>query len=183
MSGSDFVEMFVGVGASRVRDLFRQAKENRLCIILSTKLMPLDAHVAKPKYGKQRRTRKHTKSITYRNGRFWSNSGAIILAATNRADILIKPCCVPVVSIVRSMWFCPMYTNVSRFSTYTFVRSKSTETVDVNFLGKKHQVFGSRHTTFAKAALIAARKTNLSSKNKTFDAVDRIVGGLEKRQK
>lgn len=187
MSGSDFVEMFVGVGASRVRDLFRQAKEKAPCIVFIDEIDAVGrARGRNPNMGaNDERENTLNQLLTEMDG-FGTNSGVIILAATNRADILDK-------ALLRA----------GRFDRQTYVELpdlndrvaifnvhlrniKMDHDVDVDLLARQTPGFSGADIANVcnEAALIAARHNKKAVGKQDFiDAVDRIIGGLEKRSK
>lgn len=187
LSGSDFVEMFVGVGASRVRDLFKQAKEKAPAIIFIDEIDAIGRARGKNSSMGSNDERENTLNqlLTEMDG-FGTNSGVIILAATNRADILDR-------ALMRA----------GRFDRQIFVDMpdlnerreifevhlkpiKTNETVDKDFLARQTPGFSGADIANIcnEAALIAARKKKKSVGKQDFlDAVDRIIGGLEKKNK
>ena len=187
MSGSDFVEMFVGVGASRVRDLFRQAKEKSPCIIF---IDEIDA-VGRARSGKgsiggnDERENTLNALLTEMDG-FGTNSGVIILAATNRADMLDK-------ALLRAGRFdrqihvdLPDLQERKEIFLVHLKPLKTDESLDIDFLARQTPGFSGADIANVcnEAALIAARHgENTVSKQNFLDAVDRIVGGLEKKTK
>ena len=187
MSGSDFVEMFVGVGASRVRDLFRQAKEKAPCIVF---IDEIDA-VGRARRNKARlggndeRESTLNQLLTEMDG-FGSNSGVIILAATNRADILDK-------ALLRAGRFDrQIYVELPELSDrkeifQVHLRNVKTDgSVDLDLLSRQTPGFSGADIANVcnEAALIAARRKKQAVQRQDFmDAIDRIVGGLEKRSK
>lgn len=187
MSGSDFVEMFVGVGASRVRDLFRQAKEKAPCIIFIDEIDAVGRARGKNANfgGNDERENTLNQLLTEMDG-FGSNSGVIILAATNRADILDK-------ALLRAGRFdrqihvdLPDIQERKEIFNVHLRPIKIDETVDVLFLAKQTPGFSGADIANVcnEAALIAARKNKSSVGKQDFlDAVDRIIGGLEKKTK
>lgn len=187
MSGSDFVEMFVGVGASRVRDLFRQAKEKSPCIIFIDEIDAIGRSRGKSMNmgGNDERENTLNQLLTEMDG-FGTNSGVIILAATNRAEILDK-------ALLRAGRFdrqihveLPDIQERKQIFTVHLRPIKIDESVDVNFLAKQTPGFSGADIANVcnEAALIAARKDkNYVDKKDFMDAVDRIVGGLEKKTK
>jgi len=187
MSGSDFVEMFVGVGASRVRDLFRQAKEKAPCIIFIDEIDAVGrARGKNPNMGSNDERENTLNQLLTEMDGFGSNSGVIILAATNRADILDK-------ALLRAGRFdrqihvdLPDVHERKQIFNVHLRPIKINETVDVNFLSKQTPGFSGADIANVcnEAALIAARKNkSFVDKQDFMDAVDRIVGGLEKRSK
>ncbi|OQB31778.1 MAG: ATP-dependent zinc metalloprotease FtsH [Bacteroidetes bacterium ADurb.Bin174] len=187
MSGSDFVEMFVGVGASRVRDLFRQAKEKAPCIIFIDEIDAVGRSRGRnPNMGSNDERENTLNQLLTEMDGFGSNSGVIILAATNRADILDK-------ALLRAGRFdrqihvdLPDIHERKEIFNVHLRPVKIDETVDVNFLAKQTPGFSGADIANVcnEAALTAARKSKTSvSKEDFLDAVDRIVGGLEKKNK
>ncbi len=187
MSGSDFVEMFVGVGASRVRDLFRQAKEKSPCIIFIDEIDAVGRSRGKnPNMGSNDERENTLNQLLTEMDGFGSNSGVIILAATNRADILDK-------ALLRAGRFdrqihvdLPDVHERKQIFNVHLRPIKINETVDVNFLAKQTPGFSGADIANVcnEAALIAARKgKSFVEKQDFLDAVDRIIGGLEKKTK
>jgi len=187
MSGSDFVEMFVGVGASRVRDLFRQAKEKAPCIIFIDEIDAVGrARGKNPNMGSNDERESTLNQLLTEMDGFGSNSGVIILAATNRADILDK-------ALLRAGRFdrqihvdLPDVHERKQIFNVHLRPIKINESVDVNFLAKQTPGFSGADIANVcnEAALIAARKNKTFVEKQDFlDAVDRIVGGLEKKTK
>lgn len=187
MSGSDFVEMFVGVGASRVRDLFRQAKEKSPSIIFIDEIDAVGRARGKNANMGSNDERENTLNqlLTEMDG-FGSNSGVIILAATNRADILDK-------ALLRAGRFdrqihveLPDLNDRKEIFNVHLRPIKIDETVDVEFLSRQTPGFSGADIANVcnEAALIAARsKKKFVEKDDFINAVDRIVGGLEKKNK
>jgi len=188
MSGSDFVEMFVGVGASRVRDLFKQAKEKSPCIIFIDEIDAIGrARGKNPNMGaNDERENTLNQLLTEMDG-FGDNSGVIILAATNRVDVLDK-------ALLRAGRFdrqihveLPDITERRDiFRVHLKPLTKLSKEVSVDFLSKQTPGFSGADIANVcnEAALIAARKGNKEVTKQDFlDAVDRIIGGLEKRNK
>lgn len=187
MSGSDFVEMFVGVGASRVRDLFRQAKEKSPCIVFIDEIDAVGRARGKNANMGSNDERENTLNqlLTEMDG-FGSNSGVIILAATNRADILDK-------ALLRAGRFDrqiyvdlpDLNDRVAIFNVH--LRNKKIEPgLDVDLLARQTPGFSGADIANVcnEAALIAARHNKKHIERQDFiDAVDRIIGGLEKRSK
>jgi cell division protease FtsH len=187
LSGSDFVEMFVGVGASRVRDLFKQAKEKSPAIIFIDEIDAIGRARGKSNFSGSNDERENTLNqlLTEMDG-FGSNTNVIVLAATNRADVLDK-------ALMRA----------GRFDRQIFVDLpdvrereeifevhlrplKKEKGLDLDFLSKQTPGFSGADIANVcnEAALIAARKGKKSVGKQDFlDAVDRIVGGLEKKNK
>jgi len=187
LSGSDFVEMFVGVGASRVRDLFKQAKEKAPSIIFIDEIDAIGRARGKNAMTGSNDERENTLNqlLTEMDG-FGTNSGVIVMGATNRADVLDKA-----------------LTRAGRFDRQIFVDLpdllerkaifevhlkpiKLAESMDVNFLSRQTPGFSGADIANVcnEAALIAARKSKEEVDKQDFiDAVDRIIGGLEKKSK
>ena len=187
LSGSDFVEMFVGVGASRVRDLFKQAKEKAPCIIFIDEIDAIGRARGKNAMTGSNDERENTLNqlLTEMDG-FGTNSGVIVMGATNRADVLDKA-----------------LTRAGRFDRQIFVDLpdllerkaifevhlkpiKLSESMDINFLARQTPGFSGADIANVcnEAALIAARKSKKKVEKQDFlDAVDRIIGGLEKKSK
>jgi cell division protease FtsH len=187
MSGSDFVEMFVGVGASRVRDLFRQAKEKSPCIIFIDEIDAVGrARGKNPNMGSNDERENTLNQLLTEMDGFGSNSGVIILAATNRADILDK-------ALLRAGRFdrqihvdLPDVHERKEIFNVHLRPIKINDTVDVNFLARQTPGFSGADIANVcnEAALIAARRDKSFVEKQDFlDAVDRIVGGLEKKTK
>ena len=187
MSGSDFVEMFVGVGASRVRDLFRQAKEKAPCIVFIDEIDAVGrARGNKANMGgNDERESTLNQLLTEMDG-FGTNSGVIILAATNRADILDK-------ALLRAGRFDrQIYVELPELSDrkeifQVHLRDVKTDgSVDLDLLSRQTPGFSGADIANVcnEAALIAARRKKQAVQRQDFmDAIDRIVGGLEKRSK
>ena len=187
ISGSDFVEMFVGVGASRVRDLFRQAKEKAPCIVFIDEIDAVGRARSKNGGFSSNDERENTLNqlLTEMDG-FGSNSGIIILAATNRADILDK-------ALMRAGRFdrqihveLPDLKERMEIINVHVRNLKVAEDFDVEFLAKHTPGFSGADIANVcnEAALTAARHDKKSINKQDFlDAVDRIVGGLEKKSK
>ena len=187
LSGSDFVEMFVGVGASRVRDLFKQAKEKSPAIIFIDEIDAIGRARGKNASFGSNDERENTLNqlLTEMDG-FGTNSGVIILAATNRADILDN-------ALMRAGRFdrqiyVDMPDVVERRSIFeVHLRPIKTDTsVDIEFLSRQTPGFSGADIANVcnEAALFAARKDRKLVTHQDFlDAVDRIVGGLEKKSK
>lgn len=187
MSGSDFVEMFVGVGASRVRDLFRQAKEKSPCIIFIDEIDAIGrARGKNPNFsGNDERENTLNQLLTEMDG-FGSNQGVIILAATNRADVLDR-------ALLRAGRFdrqihVELPDNTGRLEIFKVHLKpiKLEKNFDISFLAKQTPGFSGADIANVcnEAALIAARKNkNAVEKQDFLDAIDRIVGGMEKKSK
>ena len=187
MSGSDFTEMFVGVGASRVRDLFRQAKEKSPCIVFIDEIDTVGrARGKSPNMGgNDERENTLNQLLTEMDG-FGTNSGVIILAATNRADILDK-------ALLRAGRFDrQIYVELPDLNDRVAIfnvhlrKIKMAADVDVDLLARQTPGFSGADIANVcnEAALIAARHNKKEVERQDFiNAVDRIVGGLEKRNK
>ncbi|MBQ9100775.1 MAG: ATP-dependent zinc metalloprotease FtsH [Paludibacteraceae bacterium] len=185
MSGSDFVEMFVGVGASRVRDLFRQAKEKSPCIVFIDEIDAVGRARGRNLNTGSNDERENTLNqlLTEMDG-FGSNSGVIILAATNRADVLDKALLRPGRFDRQIVVDLPdVHDRQAIFNVH--LRSvKIDESVNVEFLARQTPGFSGADIANVcnEAALIAARKNKMFVQKQDFlDAVDRIIGGLEKK--
>ena len=187
LAGSDFVEMFVGVGASRVRDLFRQAKEKAPCIIFIDEIDAVGrARGKNPAMGgNDERENTLNQLLTEMDG-FGSNSGVIILAATNRVDVLDK-------ALLRAGRFdrqihvdLPDLNERKEVFGVHLRPIKIDDTVDVDLLARQTPGFSGADIANVcnEAALIAARHgKKFVGKQDFLDAVDRIIGGLEKKTK
>ena len=187
MSGSDFVEMFVGVGASRVRDLFRQAKEKAPCIVFIDEIDAVGRARSKNAGFTSNDERENTLNqlLTEMDG-FGSNSGVIILAATNRADILDK-------ALMRAGRFdrqihvdLPELKERLEIFKVHLRGIKLAPGFQIDFLAKQTPGFSGADIANVcnEAALIAARKNKQFVEKQDFlDAIDRIVGGLERKSK
>ena len=187
ISGSDFVEMFVGVGASRVRDLFRQAKEKSPCIVFIDEIDAVGRARSKNGGFSSNDERENTLNqlLTEMDG-FGSNSGVIILAATNRADILDK-------ALMRAGRFdrqihveLPDLKEREEIFQVHLRGLKLADDFDVEFLAKHTPGFSGADIANVcnEAALTAARHDkNAIDKQDFLDAVDRIIGGLERKSK
>lgn len=187
MSGSDFVEMFVGVGASRVRDLFRQAKEKAPCIVFIDEIDAVGrARGKNPNMGaNDERENTLNQLLTEMDG-FGTNSGVIILAATNRADILDK-------ALMRAGRFArqinvdlPELKDRMEIFDVHLRRIKTDDTVDVDLMARQTAGFSGADIANVcnEAALIAARNNKKSVDRESFmAAIDRIIGGLEHSSK
>ncbi len=187
MSGSDFVEMFVGVGASRVRDLFKQAKEKSPCIIFIDEIDAIGrARGQNPNMGSNDERENTLNQLLTEMDGFGDNSGVIILAATNRAEILDK-------ALMRAGRFDrqiqvelpELHDRVAIFNVH-LKPLKLDDSVDAMFLAKQTPGFSGADIANVcnEAALIAARKEKKTVEKQDFlDAVDRIIGGLEKKSK
>lgn len=185
LSGSDFVEMFVGVGASRVRDLFRQAKEKAPCIVFIDEIDAVGRARGKNANMNSNDERENTLNqlLTEMDG-FGSNSGVIILAATNRADILDK-------ALLRAGRFdrqihveLPDLNERKEIFGVHLRPIKIDDSVDAELLARQTPGFSGADIANVcnEAALIAARNNKKFVQKEDFmNAVDRIVGGLEKR--
>lgn len=188
LSGSDFVEMFVGVGASRVRDLFKQAKEKSPAIIFIDEIDAIGRARGKNNFSGSNDERENTLNqlLTEMDG-FGTNTNVIVLAATNRADVLDK-------ALMRAGRFDrQIYVDLPDvrerkeiFEVHLRPLKKVDDELDVEFLAKQTPGFSGADIANMcnEAALIAARKGNKAVGKQDFlDAVDRIVGGLEKKNK
>ena len=187
LSGSDFVEMFVGVGASRVRDLFKQAKEKSPCIIFIDEIDAIGRARGKNNFsgGNDERENTLNQLLTEMDG-FGTNEHVIVMAATNRADILDR-------ALMRAGRFdriiyvdLPELTEREAIFGVHLKGIKTDDTVDVALLSKQTPGFSGADIANVcnEAALIAARKEKkVVGKQDFLDAVDRIVGGLEKKTK
>jgi len=187
LSGSDFVEMFVGVGASRVRDLFKQAKDKSPAIIFIDEIDAIGRARGKNNITGSNDERENTLNqlLTEMDG-FGTNTNVIVLAATNRADILDK-------ALMRAGRFdrqiyvdLPDLNERKEIFEVHLKPIKTSETLDLEFLARQTPGFSGADIANVcnEAALIAARKEQKSVTKQDFlDAVDRIVGGLEKRSK
>ena len=187
MSGSDFVEMFVGVGASRVRDLFRQAKEKAPCIIFIDEIDAVGrARSQNPSMGSNDERESTLNALLTEMDGFGTNSGIIVLAATNRVDILDK-------ALLRAGRFdrqiyvdLPDLNDRKEIFMVHLRDVKIAPDVDVDLLSRQTPGFSGADIANVcnEAALIAARRSKEFVEKQDFmDAVDRIVGGLEKRSK
>jgi len=187
LSGSDFVEMFVGVGASRVRDLFKQAKDKSPAIIFIDEIDAIGRARGKSNFTGSNDERENTLNqlLTEMDG-FGTSTNVIILAATNRADVLDK-------ALMRAGRFdrqiyvdLPDVRERKEIFKVHLKPLKTIKSLDVDFLAKQTPGFSGAHIANVcnEAALIAARKNKKSVGKQDFlDAVDRIVGGLEKKNK
>ena len=187
MSGSDFVEMFVGVGASRVRDLFRQAKEKAPCIIFIDEIDAVGrARSQNPSMSSNDERESTLNALLTEMDGFGTNSGIIVLAATNRADMLDK-------ALLRAGRFDRQISvdlpdlNERKAIFEVHLRPiKKNDSVDVEMLARQTPGFSGADIANVcnEAALIAARHGKKSVEKQDFlDAVDRIIGGLEKKTK
>jgi len=188
LSGSDFVEMFVGVGASRVRDLFKQAKEKSPSIIFIDEIDAIGRARGKNNMSGSNDERENTLNqlLTEMDG-FGTNTNVIVIAATNRADVLDK-------ALMRAGRFDrQIYVDLPDvrerkeiFEVHLRPIKKVADELDIEFLAKQTPGFSGADIANVcnEAALIAARKGNKAVGKQDFlDAVDRIVGGLEKKNK
>ena len=187
MSGSDFVEMFVGVGASRVRDLFQQAKTKSPCIIFIDEIDAVGrARSKNPAMGGNDERENTLNALLTEMDGFGTNSGVIILAATNRADMLDS-------ALLRAGRFdrqihvdLPDLNERKEVFKVHLKPVKTDDSVDIDFLARQTPGFSGADIANVcnEAALIAARHNSQSVKKQDFlDAVDRIIGGLEKKTK
>ncbi len=187
LSGSDFVEMFVGVGASRVRDLFKQAKEKSPAIIFIDEIDAIGRARGKSNFSGSNDERENTLNqlLTEMDG-FGTNTNVIVLAATNRAEILDK-------ALMRAGRFdrqiyvdLPDVNERKQIFEVHLKKIKKVDNLDVDFLAKQTPGFSGADIANVcnEAALTAARKGKTEVDKQDFlDAVDRIVGGLEKKNK
>lgn len=187
LSGSDFVEMFVGVGASRVRDLFKQAKEKAPCIIFIDEIDAIGRARGKNQFTGANDERENTLNqlLTEMDG-FQGNQGVIILAATNRADVLDR-------ALMRAGRFdrqihveLPDMNEREEIFKVHVKPLKLSGDIDLSLLAKQTPGFSGADIANVcnESALIAARRDSKSIEKQDFmDAIDRIVGGLEKRNK
>ncbi len=187
MSGSDFVEMFVGVGASRVRDLFRQAKEKSPCIIFIDEIDAVGrARSKNPSMGGNDERENTLNALLTEMDGFGTNSGVIILAATNRADMLDK-------ALLRAGRFdreihvdLPDLNERKEIFNVHLRPVKTDQSLDIELLARQTPGFSGADIANVcnEAALIAARRdAKYVGKQDFLDAVDRIIGGLEKKTK
>jgi len=187
MSGSDFVEMFVGVGASRVRDVFRQAKEKAPCIIFIDEIDAVGrARSKNPSMGGNDERENTLNALLTEMDGFGTNSGVIVLAATNRADMLDN-------ALLRAGRFdrqihvdLPDLAERKAIFNVHLRPLKKNDSVDVDFLARQTPGFSGADIANVcnEAALIAARHSSTNVGKQDFlDAVDRIIGGLEKKTK
>ena len=187
LSGSEFVEMFVGVGASRVRDLFKKAKEKAPCIIFIDEIDAVGrARGRNPNMGSNDERENTLNQLLTEMDGFGTNSGIIVLAATNRADILDK-------ALLRAGRFdrqiyvdLPDLNDRKEIFQVHLRNVKIDSSVDVDLLSRQTPGFSGADIANVcnEAALIAARRNKpVVEKQDFMDAVDRIVGGLEKRSK
>ncbi|MGB5554211.1 MAG: ATP-dependent zinc metalloprotease FtsH, partial [Flavobacteriaceae bacterium] len=187
LSGSDFVEMFVGVGASRVRDLFKQAKDKSPAIIFIDEIDAIGRARGKNNFTGSNDERENTLNqlLTEMDG-FGTNTNVIVLAATNRADVLDK-------ALMRAGRFdrqiyvdLPDIRERKEIFEVHLRPIKTSEKLDLDFLARQTPGFSGADIANVcnEAALIAARKEKKAVNKQDFlDAVDRIVGGLEKKNK
>ena len=187
LSGSDFVEMFVGVGASRVRDLFKQAKEKSPCIIFIDEIDAIGrARGKNPNMGSNDERENTLNQLLTEMDGFGTNSGVIMLAATNRADVLDR-------ALMRAGRFdrqiyvdMPDLNERKEIFEVHLKPLKLEKKLDRDFLARQTPGFSGADIANIcnEAALIAARKKKVSVQKQDFlDAVDRIIGGLEKKNK
>jgi len=187
MSGSDFVEMFVGVGASRVRDLFKQAKEKAPCIIFIDEIDAIGrARGKNPNMGSNDERENTLNQLLTEMDGFGTNSGVIVLAATNRADMLDK-------ALLRAGRFdrqiyvdLPDLNDRKQIFKVHLRPIKIDDSVDIEFLARQTPGFSGADIANVcnEAALIAARNGKKIVQEQDFtSAIDRIVGGLEKKSK
>ena len=187
MSGSDFVEMFVGVGASRVRDVFAQAKQKSPCIIFIDEIDAVGrARSKNPSMGGNDERENTLNALLTEMDGFGTNSGVIVLAATNRADMLDK-------ALLRAGRFdrqinvdLPDLAERKAIFQVHLRPLKIDNSLDIDFLARQTPGFSGADIANVcnEAALIAARHNSKTvSKQDFLDAVDRIIGGLEKKTK
>lgn len=185
MAGSDFVEMFVGVGASRVRDLFQKAKEKAPCIIFIDEIDAVGrARGRNPNMGSNDERENTLNQLLTEMDGFASNSGVIVMAATNRVDILDK-------ALLRAGRFdrqisvdLPDVHDRKEIFEVHLRPLKLDENLDIDFLARQTPGFSGAdiHNVCNEAALVAARRNKKAVEKQDFlDAVDRIIGGLEKK--
>ena len=187
LSGSDFVEMFVGVGASRVRDLFKQAKEKAPAIIFIDEIDAIGRARGKNPMAGANDERENTLNqlLTEMDG-FGTNNGVIILAATNRADILDRALLRPGRFDRQIYVELPDLNGRQEIFKVHLKPIKTDSSLDIEFLARQTPGFSGADIANVcnEAALIAARKNKSSVGKQDFlDAVDRIIGGLEKKNK
>jgi cell division protease FtsH len=188
LSGSDFVEMFVGVGASRVRDLFKQAKEKAPAIIFIDEIDAIGRARGRSVSMGANDERENTLNqlLTEMDG-FGTNSGVILIAATNRADVLDRALMRPGRFDRQIFVDMPdLNGRVAIFKVHLKPLKLDTSSVDVEFLARQTPGFSGADIANIcnEAALIAARKKKTSVTKQDFlDAVDRVIGGLEKKNK
>lgn len=187
ISGSDFVEMFVGVGASRVRDLFKQAKEKSPCIVFIDEIDAVGrARGRNANFGSNDERENTLNQLLTEMDGFGTNSGVIILAATNRADILDR-------ALLRAGRFdrqihvdLPDLNERNEIFAVHVKPLKLDKALDIEFLARQTPGFSGADIANVcnEAALIAARRGKKSVQKQDFlDAIDRIIGGLEKKNK
>ncbi len=187
LSGSDFVEMFVGVGASRVRDLFRQAKEKAPCIIFIDEIDAIGrARGRSPSFSANDERESTLNQLLTEMDGFGSNSGVIILGATNRADVLDRALLRPGRFDRQIFVELPDLNGRKEIFLVHLKPLKISETLDIEFLAKQTPGFSGADIANIcnEAALIAARKNKTAIEKQDFlDAIDRVIGGLEKKNK
>ncbi len=187
MSGSDFVEMFVGVGASRVRDLFKQAKEKAPCIVFIDEIDAIGrARGKNPSMGANDERENTLNQLLSEMDGFDENSGVIILAATNRVDMLDK-------ALMRAGRFdrqihvdLPDLNGRKEIFKVHVKPLKLSKDIDLDFIAKQTPGFSGADIANAcnEAALVAARQNKKQVESQDFlDAIDRIIAGLEKKNK
>jgi cell division protease FtsH len=187
ISGSDFVEMFVGVGASRVRDLFKQAKQKAPCIVFIDEIDAVGrARGRNPNFGSNDERENTLNQLLTEMDGFASNSGVIILAATNRADVLDK-------ALMRAGRFdrqihveLPDIREREEIFKVHLRPIKTSKNLNLDFLAKQTPGFSGADIANVcnESALIAARRKKKHVEKQDFlDAIDRIIGGLEKKNK
>jgi cell division protease FtsH len=187
LSGSDFVEMFVGVGASRVRDLFRQAKEKAPCIIFIDEIDAIGrARGKSPSFSANDERESTLNQLLTEMDGFGSNSGVIILGATNRADVLDRALLRPGRFDRQIFVELPDLNGRKEIFNVHLKPLKISDTLDIDFLARQTPGFSGADIANVcnEAALIAARRSKTSIEKQDFlDAIDRIIGGLEKKNK
>jgi ATP-dependent metalloprotease FtsH len=187
ISGSDFVEMFVGVGASRVRDLFKQAKEKSPCIVFIDEIDAVGrARGKNPNFGSNDERENTLNQLLTEMDGFGTNSGVIILAATNRADILDR-------ALLRAGRFdrqihveLPDLNERKEIFEVHMRPLKLDKEIDIDFLARQTPGFSGADIANVcnESALVAARRNKKKIGKQDFlDAIDRIIGGLEKKNK
>ncbi|MFM2207375.1 MAG: hypothetical protein RL213_1350 [Bacteroidota bacterium] len=187
LSGSDFVEMFVGVGASRVRDLFRQAKEKAPCIIFIDEIDAIGrARGKSPSFSSNDERESTLNQLLTEMDGFGTNSGVIVLAATNRADILDRALLRPGRFDRQIYVELPDLNGRKAIFNVHLKPLKINDSLDIDFLARQTPGFSGADIANVcnEAALIAARKNKqIIEKQDFLDAIDRIIGGLEKKNK
>lgn len=187
LSGSDFVEMFVGVGASRVRDLFKTAKEKAPCIVFIDEIDAIGrARGRSPSFSANDERESTLNQLLTEMDGFASNSGVIILAATNRSDVLDRALLRPG-RFDRTIFVeLPDLNGRKEIFNVHLKDLKIDKSLDIDFLARQTPGFSGADIANVcnEAALIAARKGKVIIERQDFmDAIDRVVGGLEKKNK